>query len=141
RLSRSMRSLGVSRTTLERHGASRRMGAVSGPARKRILAVPKDPNPFRRPLELVRQVEEVLVERWLLSADGCTLDIGAEFERLLELNGLGCSDPADRKYVALLLASDGWIAALRPGVTSTAFAINDQGHIVGHRTPPSTRKH
>jgi hypothetical protein len=79
-----------------------------------FFALDQDPNPFRRVLETIRDLETALIEKWFLSETECTVDLGREVKDLLERFGLRCTDPADVLYLGFLLAAHGWIDALRP---------------------------
>ena len=73
-----------------------------------------DPNPFRRALDAIRDLETLLVERWLMNDQELKLDLGAEVVRIMEASGLHCSERTDLLYVGLLLAANGWIDAFKP---------------------------
>ena len=73
-----------------------------------------DPNPFRRALDAIRDLETLLVERWLMNEQELELDLGTEVVRIMEASGLHCSERTDLLYVGLLLAASGWIDAFKP---------------------------
>lgn len=74
----------------------------------------QDPNPFRPVVELVRNIETALIEKWLMSDRPRTVDLGQDVGRFLERLGLRCSDPSDVVYLGFLLACHGWIDMFKP---------------------------
>lgn len=79
-----------------------------------FLAIDCDPNPFRRVLEAIRSIETALIEKWLMSEQPRTFDIGKDVGNLLQRSGLRCSDPSDLVYLGYLLACHGWIETFKP---------------------------
>lgn len=73
-----------------------------------------DPNPFRRVLEAIRNIEQVLIAHWLMADSDYEVDLTAEVARLLEHQGIFCTETADLVYLGLLISQHGWIEALRP---------------------------
>lgn len=73
-----------------------------------------DPNPFRRALDAVSSIEQMLIERWLMSDRDHEIDLAAEVARFLGHQGIQCTETADLAYLGLLLCKHGWIAAFRP---------------------------
>jgi hypothetical protein len=73
-----------------------------------------DPNPARQVLEAIRNMETMLVGRWLMSAVATTVDISKEIERFVTEQGLRCAEKQDLVYLGLLLACHGWIDAFKP---------------------------
>jgi hypothetical protein len=72
-----------------------------------------DPNPFRPGLELVRELETALIERWLMAQAPLVLDLGAAMSGLMARHGVRCAD-ADQLVLGFTLACNGWMAGLRP---------------------------
>jgi hypothetical protein len=64
-----------------------------------------DPNPFRRALDAIRDLETLFVERWFMNEQELTLDLGAEVVRIMGASGLRCSERTDLLYVGLLLVA------------------------------------
>jgi hypothetical protein len=77
-------------------------------------AADEDPNPFRRVLEAVRTMETALINKWMMSEKVCTFDFGNDVRRLMQDVGLRTREPSDAIYLGFLLASHGWIDALKP---------------------------
>lgn len=73
-----------------------------------------DPNPARLVLEAIRNVETALINRWFMSTEAHTIDVGNEIERHLTDMGLRCAEKQDLTYLGLLSGCHGWIDALRP---------------------------
>jgi len=72
-----------------------------------------DPNPFRPALDMVRELESALVERWLLSPAPHAVDLGDAVAALMARHRVRCAD-ADQLVLGFTLACGGWIPALRP---------------------------
>ncbi len=100
-----------------------------------------DPNPSRRAMEVIRNMETTLIEKWLFSSQPCTLDLGKELETQLNQNELRCADQNDLPYLGLVLLCHGWIEAFqllfRKGLerfSSTTVPSGDQNHV--YSAPP-----
>ncbi|HEY1302485.1 MAG TPA: hypothetical protein VGF24_02990 [Vicinamibacterales bacterium] len=73
-----------------------------------------DPNPFRRVLDAVRDIETWLIEHWLMRDETHVTDLGAELLQRIAGTGLECSDTRDLVYLGVLLPRHGWIECFRP---------------------------
>jgi hypothetical protein len=79
-----------------------------------FFALAVDPNPFRRAMDAIRQLETFLIEQWFMSDETQTIDLATKVRDLMEDVGLHCSKRADLLYVGMLLSCHGWIDSLRP---------------------------
>jgi hypothetical protein len=74
----------------------------------------QDPNPFRRVLDAIRELETRLIDTWLLSAEVHAVDMGRLVGDGLARHDLHCSETADLVYLGFLLPCHGWIDAFKP---------------------------
>jgi hypothetical protein len=79
-----------------------------------FTGVAADPNPFRRALDAIAEIETALVAGWLMSDRARTFDLGNAARRVMEHAGLRCANEEDLVYLAFVLASNGWVDAFRP---------------------------
>ncbi len=99
-------------------------------------SVEQDPNPFRRVLEVVRNIETALIDKWLMSETPRTFDLGQDVGQFLRRLGLRCSDAPDLVYLGFLLACHGWIDAFKPLFRECLKRYIEQR---GTRTNPEAR--
>jgi hypothetical protein len=78
-----------------------------------FFAPGQDPNPFRRALDAIRELETTLIESWWLSGEPHTIDLGSLVSDTLTRRGLHCRESTDLAYLGLLLPCHGWIDGLR----------------------------
>jgi hypothetical protein len=74
----------------------------------------QDPNPFRRVLDAIREIETTLIDTWLLSPEVHAVDMGRLVGDGLARHDLHCSERADLVYLGFLLPCHGWIDVFRP---------------------------
>lgn len=77
-------------------------------------SVDDDPNPVRRSMTFVQCVERGLIQHWFMSERPRTFDLSMSLRELALRLELASADPSDLVYLGLVLASNGWIDALRP---------------------------
>ncbi|MGA3246287.1 MAG: hypothetical protein ABSE41_16840 [Bacteroidota bacterium] len=79
-----------------------------------FFAAEFDPNPLRLVLEAIRNMETMLIEKWLMSDKQGLFDPGKETESFFRRLGLRCALRSDMIYLGFLLACHGWIDAFKP---------------------------
>jgi hypothetical protein len=87
-----------------------------------------DPNPFRPALEVVRDLETALIDRWLMSPEAHVFDLGRAVRLLMERHRIRCLDAA-QLTLGLTFACNGWVDAFRPLLRASLRLSTDVSRI------------